>query len=74
MAGLGWWMRSRYFMSFPVSWHMTAKAVANMADGKRRLANRRGSAYALSNSAAAVKAASRGVTFVLERVRLDTGS
>ena len=61
-------------MSLPVSWHMTAKAVANMAAGKRRPANRRGSAYALLNSAAALIAASRGVTFDLERVRIDTGS
>ena len=61
-------------MSLPVSWHMTAKAVANMAAGKRRLANRRGLAYALLNSAAALIAASRGVTLDLERVRIDTGS
>ena len=61
-------------MSLPVSWHMTAKAVANMAAGKRRLASRRELAYALLNSAAALIAASRGVTLDLERVRIDTGS
>ena len=61
-------------MSLPVSWHMTAKAVVNMAAGKRRLANRCGLAYALLNSAAALIAASRGVTLDLERVCIDTGS
>ena len=53
---------------------MTANAVANMAAGKRRLASRRGLAYAESNSAAAVKAASSGVACDLERVRIATGS
>ena len=53
---------------------MTANAVANMAAGKRRLASRRGLAYAESNSAAAVKAASSGVASDLERVRIATGS
>ena len=49
-------------------------AVANMAAGKRRLASRRGLAYAISNSAAAVKAASRGVAAARERVRVATGA
>ena len=53
---------------------MTAKAVENMAAGKRWPANRCGSAYALLNSAAALIAALRGVTFVLERVRINIGS
>ena len=53
---------------------MTASAVANMAEGKRRLASRRGLAYAESNSAAAVKAALSGVTSDRERVRIATGS
>ena len=67
-------MSWRYFMSLPVSLHITANAVANMAAGKRRLASRRGLAYTELNSAAAVKAASRGVAAVLERVRIATGS
>ena len=61
-------------MSLPVSLHMTANAVANMAEGKRRLASRRGLAYTELNSAAAVRAASRGVAPDLERVRIATGA
>ena len=53
---------------------MTASAVANMAEGKRRLASRLGLAYAASNSAAAVKAASRGVGPDLERVCVATAA
>ena len=45
-----------------------------MAAGKRRLANRLGLACTGSNSAAAVKAASRGVTPDLDRVLIATGT
>ena len=67
-------MSSPYFISLPVSLHMTASAVANMAEGKRQLASRLGLAYAASNSAAAVKAALGGVGPVLERVRVSTAA